>query len=734
MDDTGRPLRTIGRDAVVYELRTPSGRIVALRCFLHADPKRDAALAAQYAELGGDHDLERLRGASGPLPRSIRWVDEGVVLPAPDLHAMTVPIVAMERVPGRTLARTVDRLCRERQTEPLVLLADGWLATMTLLEEAGFSHGDLAADNLIVRPDGTMALVDLDTAAWRSAPVPALTTEGTPGYAHPRGAARTVARRDRFPALILWASLRALTRHPQLRERWGDPAETPGAALLWTFDDLRSPARSPLFAALEALHDETLAPMIEIVHRAIRFAADETPPLTEIAERLAEHGSAPITPSAPAVAPPAAPLFEEPDDGWSTGDAPSWPRPGEREGRTPDASRTTTLSERDRRRGIARQIAAAVAARDTAAAVRLWDESRSIPEVATYAASVHLLVSHDATAAIDRATRRKDDEGLVTAVAQAELLGVAPTAEVRGALRAARERVATRLALHDAVTRGDLPALAALASTGKLASLDRLEPGQALAVQRALAWPALQRALTSDDDVAIAYAADPALWRDEGALSPRARARVDLARNRLRWLDDVRAALRRRDSTTLRELLSDAPPEVEDRLTEVESRRILRVSMREAAVARLERALRDGPDREVVAALAEFESAGASFSQVLDWTAVRGVVDRLSLADALRAAAAGDPPDTEQLARLLPAARIALGAQGAPGEPDWATLERSVLRAAHLARLREALASDHDARIAGAANPDPYGARALLTPEERERVERALLELGQRRR
>ena len=179
-------------------------------------------------------------------------------------------------------------------------------------------------------------------------------------------------------------------------------------------------------------------------------------------------------------------------------------------------------------------------------------------------------------------------------------------------------------------------------------------------------------------------------------------------------------------------MLSDAPPEAEERLTEVESRRILRVSMREAAVARLERALRDGPDREVVAALAEFESAGAPFSQVLDWTAVRGVVDRLSLADALRAAAAADPPDTEQLARLLPAARIALGAQGAPGEPDWAGLERSVLRAAHLARLREALASDFDARIAGAANPDPYGARALLTPEERERVERALLELGQR--
>ena len=145
-------------------------------------------------------------------------------------------------------------------------------------------------------------------------------------------------------------------------------------------------------------------------------------------------------------------------------------------------------------------------------------------------------------------------------------------------------------------------------------------------------------------------------------------------------------------------------------LTDVERRRIERASTREAAVSRLERALREGPDREVVAALAEFESAGAPFPDVLDWTAVRGVVDRISLAEALRAAASADPPDTAQLARLLPAARAALGDRGMPGEPDWAALEQSVMRAAHLARLREAIADEDEARIAFAAVPDPFGA------------------------
>ena len=160
--------------------------------------------------------------------------------------------------------------------------------------------------------------------------------------------------------------------------------------------------------------------------------------------------------------------------------------------------------------------------------------------------------------------------------------------------------------------------------------------------------------------------------------------------------------------------------------SEVETRRIERAATREAAVSRLERALREGPDREVVAALAEFESAGAPFSDVLDWTTVRGVVARISLAEALRAAITADPPDTAQLARLLPAARAALGDQGMPAEPDWSALEQSVLRAAHLARLREALADGDEARIAFAAVPDPYGALSLLTRDEMERVNNAL--------
>jgi hypothetical protein len=752
INDSGSPLRAVGRDAVVYELRAPDGRILALRSHLRPDSHRDAALAERYTALGSDPRLEVLRGPSGALPHGIQWILEGVALPGVDHHRRSAPVMAMERVPGRTLIRAVDRLCHERESEPLAHLADAWLNLVTTLEAAGFSHGDLTADNLIVRPDGSIALVDLDTAAWPSYPVPAIRTSGTHGYAHPRGAPLNTPARDRFPALIIWASLRVLARHPTLRPQWGDPPDEYGGVLLWTHTDVSRAHRSPLFATLDALDDDVLAPLFEVVRRAIRFPPDDTPSLSEIAERLEPLGLPRFAASQSTLRrtrtsqPDTRPATERSsvpprDDRAIRNVDPSPATPSSREQppkeRPIDLSRARVAAEREQRRTAARQLGAAVAARDTSTAVRLWDEQRGMPEAGIYAVALHELVTYDAAAAMDRAIRRRDDAGLLETVSTAERSGVALSREMRTETRSARRRVSVRAALDEAVSRRDLQAIARLAISGQLDDLARLDHAQERIVAQALAWPALERALATDDDLAIAGAADEALWDEDGALPANARARVALAQRRTRWADDVRTALRRRDSARLRDLLNSAPQGAEQRLTEVESRRILRISTREAAVSRLARALRDGPDREVVAAFSEFETAGAPFSEVLDWAAVRGVVDRISLADALRTAASADPPDTEKLARLLPAARAALGDPDAEPSQDWLALEHYVLRAAHLGRLREAIDSGDDASIASAADPDSYGAISLLAPDERARVAEALTarrDLGRERR
>ncbi len=129
-----------------------------------------------------------------------------------------------------------------------------------------------------------------------------------------------------------------------------------------------------------------------------------------------------------------------------------------------------------------------------------------------------------------------------------------------------------------------------------------------------------------------------------------------------------------------------------------------------------------------MSALTQVASIGGSLPDELDWAAVRGVVDRITLAEAIREAMAQDPPDAARLARLLPVARAAAAADPDRSEVDFAELEREVLRAAHINRLRTAIVSDDDDEIATAATPDPFNAIDRLPPEQKERVERALAE------
>ncbi len=623
LNDAGRPLRATGRDAVIYELRAPTGRILALRTLPRANARQFGPLAQRYRALHDDRHLDAMRQTSGLLPRDIQWIADGIVVPGPDPRGTPLPLMVMERVPGRTVARVVDRLCHAGEANTLALLADRWLEAAAALETLGFTHGDLAADNLIVRPDGSIALIDLDTADWPSAPSVDISNTGTPGYSHPRGAPRDPGLRDRFPALIIWASLRILARHPDLRQRWGDPPDRIASALLWSEEDLRRLAQSPLLASLEALNDPVLQPLLEVLRRAVRFSPEETPPLVEIASRLDQLGF-PSRATSPGslgkstrrtvsgTPPPEGPRGATRHDDARPRQWPGSDRTHRPAALQPDARAAASdlnaekivaaPADHEQRATAVKEIAAALAARDAKSAMALWDASRTVPEAAAYGAAVHQLVSAEVTAAVERAIRRNDDAGLIATIAEADRAGIASSSGARAAVRDARIRVEARSSLQDAAATNDYAAIATMKLLGKLDGLGHLDPAHARAVSRALAWPTLQRALERNDDEAIAAAADPALWREESTLPDNAWPRLDLARRRLRWLEDVRAALRRRDGPVLRGLLAGAPPGAEDRLTEVESRRILRITMREAAVARLERALREGPDREVVAA------------------------------------------------------------------------------------------------------------------------------------
>ena len=794
-----QPWRLVGRNAAIYQLRHPSGETVALRCFLGDEAALDPRLGDRYRAFGVAPALAPLQVAGGPLVTDTLYMTDGITLPAADFRSVARPLIAMEWVSGSTLLTAVDRACQAEDTAALDEIARAWARAIVALEAVGFSHGELNADNAMVRPDGTVTLVDYDTCAWPGSPAPPGTTP-PPGYAQPAAKPPATIRRDRFPALVVYTSLRLLAAWPRLREQYGDSPDRAAGVLLFAARDLDDPDQSALVQTVQTIDDPALNHLVGVLRVACRGTGADLPSLTEVIgqlEEIARYRPTRDQRSAPRRLPPEAPAASEERRQTESASAPPrhrritrlnsflldgdeeaarqyWVESGldqdpeavaalgdrmaelerrhllRRAREAAEVGETATLlrlwEEGDfehyppaaplqalvvaarQRLGSASDLRAALHHGDVEAVMQLWPELRHEPAASAMAVQVHDLIASRANARLASALAHGNDAAILAAAEAGSAADVPLDAAARRATRAATDREETRRSLRAAIAVNDRLALTTLALSGRLSEIGHLEQSTTRAVLRALAWPQLERALTADTDAAIVVAADDDLFSDDDALSPEQRERIALARDRLASLASIRAALRQRDVGTLRRAVETAPPGTEARLSRVERRRIERLTARETAAERLATALQEGPDRAIVDALNAIEAAGAPLPEALDWTAIRGVVDRLTLSDAIREATAEDPPDYARLARLLPAARAAVAEGGEAGSDgfDIARLETDILSAAHLARLREALQAGDDDAIAAAAHPDPYGAVNHLPEEQRARVRRAL--------
>ena len=148
--------------------------------------------------------------------------------------------------------------------------------------------------------------------------------------------------------------------------------------------------------------------------------------------------------------------------------------------RYPDASQTTIRSERGKAADRGAGVGAAIAARDTTRALALWETSRTVPETATYAAAVHLLVARDVVAAMSGRCGARTTMGSWRPWPRRNARGWHAGRGEDGR-RGARQRIAARIALREAISRRDFYGLAGLACSGELDCL-AMEPAQVRAV------------------------------------------------------------------------------------------------------------------------------------------------------------------------------------------------------------------------------------------------------------
>jgi len=210
--DDGQPVMTSGNFAVVFKmLDRGSGKFYALKCFTKDQDGREEAYH-QIAEI--------LKNVDSPYFVSLRYLDKELFVDTDQTTETEFPVLLMDWVEGKTL----DKYLRENLDDKyaLEMLAYRFSQLAQWLIPQPFAHGDLKPDNILVREDGTLVLVDYDGMY-----VPAMKGQkarelGSPDFRHPLRTENDFDEHiDDFPLVSILLSLKTVSIDSSFFVRYG---------------------------------------------------------------------------------------------------------------------------------------------------------------------------------------------------------------------------------------------------------------------------------------------------------------------------------------------------------------------------------------------------------------------------------------------------------------------------------------------------------------------------------
>ena len=212
LGDDGQPVMTSGNFAVVFEVKDEeTGKLYALKCFTKEQEGRTEA----YKQIA-----EELKDVDSPYLVSLRYLEKELFVDTEQTDETEFPVLLMDWVEGKTL----DKYLRENLDDKyaLEMLAYRFSQLAQWLIPQPFAHGDLKPDNILVREDGTLVLVDYDGMY-----VPAMKGQkarelGSPDFRHPQRTENDFDEHvDDFPLVSILLSLKAISYNPLLLEKYG---------------------------------------------------------------------------------------------------------------------------------------------------------------------------------------------------------------------------------------------------------------------------------------------------------------------------------------------------------------------------------------------------------------------------------------------------------------------------------------------------------------------------------
>ena len=238
LDKYGEPYRSSGAFAVVFKMKDEqTGKCYALKCFTEEQEGR----AEAYRQIA-----EELEFVDSPYITSVKYLEKELFVDS-NCEDEEFPVLLMDWIEGETMETYVA--ANYTDTHAMSMLCYRFCKMAAWLRSQSFAHGDIKPDNIMVRPDGTLTLVDYDgmfVPAMKGQKSP---TVGTKDFSHPL---RTIDDFDEtiddFALASIALSLKAISLNPSLLDQYGASDR-----LLFSAADYLDLSKSNTFAALQDL-------------------------------------------------------------------------------------------------------------------------------------------------------------------------------------------------------------------------------------------------------------------------------------------------------------------------------------------------------------------------------------------------------------------------------------------------------------------------------------------------
>ena len=238
LDKYGEPYRSSGAFAVVFKMKDEqTGKCYALKCFTEEQEGR----AEAYHKIA-----EELEFVDSPYITSVKYLEKEMFVDS-NCENEEFPVLLMDWIEGETMETYIADNYTDNYA--MSMLCYRFCKMAAWLRSQSFAHGDIKPDNIMVRPDGTLTLVDYDgmfVPAMKGQKSP---TIGTKDFSHPL---RTIDDFDEtiddFALASIALSLKAISLNPSLLQNYGASDR-----LLFSAADYLDLSKSNTFTALQGL-------------------------------------------------------------------------------------------------------------------------------------------------------------------------------------------------------------------------------------------------------------------------------------------------------------------------------------------------------------------------------------------------------------------------------------------------------------------------------------------------